>query len=105
MSKQKRAKRSLSANECPTAGTSVPCEGVRPHPPKIKRTLLGVFCFSMIWSMESTVQTEFYLKPFFLQHALAADFQSEYPRDGSRKSRHGCHDVQFDFLSLPLHFT
>jgi hypothetical protein len=50
------------------------------------------------------VENSDYLKPFALQHELAADFQSEYVADGFLKSRHGCQELQF-FLSLPVHFT
>ena len=45
-----------------------------------------------------------YLKPLARQHADAADFQSIYVFDGLRKSRHGCHKVQFLF-SLSVHFA
>jgi hypothetical protein len=50
------------------------------------------------------VEISDYLKPFALQQALAADFQSAYVADAFLKSRHGCQELQF-FLSLPVHFT
>jgi len=46
----------------------------------------------------------FYLNPFALQQDLAPACHVENGVVDSRKSRHGCHELQF-FLSLPVHFT